>query len=376
MWQPNNSSREGVADMDLGRRIDRKALEQFCTDVFVKLGLPYEEARDSSEILVSADARGIASHGVGRLWRYSNGIKKGIMSGNVQPTVLRETPISLVLDANGAMGMSLSKKTMVRIIEKARISGAAFASIRNSNHYGIAGYYSEMAAREDMIGICMTNTAALGVPTFGRTAMFGTNPIAVSVPAHQERMFTLDMSTTAVTRGKIEVYEREGKVLPMGWAVDTTGAVTGDAGKLLDDMLYQRGGGLLPLGGAGEQFGGHKGYALAVMVDIMTAITSGGVFGKSVMDSEATSARVCHFFGAIRLDVFRDPEDLKSDMDRLLNELNTAEPAEGCERVYYAGQKEHEEQKRSDAQGVLLSEKVVQQLINIGKEFSLTFPNT
>ena len=277
--------------MDLGRRIDRKALEQFCTDVFVKLGLPYEEARDSSEILVSADARGIASHGVGRLWRYSNGIKKGIMSGNVQPTVLRETPISLVLDANGAMGMSLSKKTMVRIIEKARISGAAFASIRNSNHYGIAGYYSEMAAREDMIGICMTNTAALGVPTFGRAAMFGTNPIAVSVPAHQERMFTLDMSTTAVTRGKIEVYEREGKVLPMGWAVDTTGAVTGDAGKLLDDMLYQRGGGLLPLGGAGEQFGGHKGYALAVMVDIMTAITSGGVFGKSVMDSEATSAR-------------------------------------------------------------------------------------
>ena len=156
------------------------------------------------------------------------------------PTVLRETPISLVLDANGAMGMSLSKKTMGTVIEKARTTGTAFASIRNSNHYGIAGYYSEMAARADMIGICMTNTAALGVPTFGRMAMFGTNPIAISVPGHGPNLFTLDMSTTAVTRGKIEVYDREGKTLPQGWAVDTTGKVTGNATQLLEDAVSTR----------------------------------------------------------------------------------------------------------------------------------------
>jgi len=360
--------------MSEGIRVPRGDLEAFCADVFMKLGLSRGEAVDSAEILVAADARGIGSHGVGRLWRYENGIKKGIMSGGIQPAILRETPMSLVLDAQGAMGLSLSKHTMEKVIEKAETVGAAFASIRNSNHFGIAGYYTEMAARRDMIGICMTNTAALGVPTFGRSAMFGTNPIAVSVPALKGRMFTLDMATTCVTRGKVEVYDRENKALPLGWAVDTKGKETADAHSLLEDMLFQRGGGLLPLGGEGELFSGYKGYGLAVLVDIMTAITSGGVFGKSVMDSEATSARVCHFFGAIRLDLFRDPEELKTDMDRMLAELTGAEPAEGCGRVYYAGLKEHESEALSDRIGVPLTAKVAAQLKRIGDDLGVAFP--
>jgi len=360
--------------MSEGIRVPRGDLETFCTDVFMKLGLSRGEASDSAEILVAADARGIGSHGVGRLWRYENGIKKGIMSGGVQPEVLRETPMSLVLDAQGAMGLSLSKHTMEKVIGKAETVGAAFASIRNSNHFGIAGYYTEMAARRDMIGICMTNTAALGVPTFGRSAMFGTNPIAVSVPALEGRMFTLDMATTCVTRGKIEVYDRESKALPLGWAVDTKGKETADAHRLLEDMLFQRGGGLLPLGGGGELFSGYKGYGLAVLVDIMTAVTSGGVFGKTVMDSEATSARVCHFFGAIRLDLFRDPSELKVDMDRLLGELTGAEPAEGCDRVYYAGLKEHEAEALSGRIGVPLTAKVTERLKQIGQGLGVEFP--
>ena len=360
--------------MSEGIRVPRGDLETFCTDVFMKLGLSRGEASDSAEILVAADARGIGSHGVGRLWRYENGIKKGIMSGGVQPEVLRETPMSLVLDAQGAMGLSLSKHTMEKVIGKAETVGAAFASIRNSNHFGIAGYYTEMAARRDMIGICMTNTAALGVPTFGRSAMFGTNPIAVSVPALEGRMFTLDMATTCVTRGKIEVYDRESKALPLGWAVDTKGKETADAHRLLEDMLFQRGGGLLPLGGGGELFSGYKGYGLAVLVDIMTAVTSGGVFGKTVMDSEATSARVCHFFGAIRLDLFRDPSELKVDMDRLLGELTGAEPAEGCDRVYYAGLKEHEAEALSGRIGVPLTAKVAERLKQIGQGLGVEFP--
>ncbi len=360
--------------MSLTMRIEREKLEQFCAAVFMKLGLSADEAQDSAEILVAADARGIESHGVGRLWRYKNGLQRGIMTGGIQATVLRETPLSLVLDANGAMGLSLSKHTMARVIEKAKGSGAAFSSVRNSNHFGIAGYYSEMAARQDMIGVCMTNTAALGVPTFARKAMFGTNPIAFSIPAHDGRMFTLDMATTVVTRGKIEVYDREQKPLPAGWAVDAKGVGTTDAHRLLEDMLYQRGGGILPLGGEGELFSGYKGYGLAEVVDIMTAILSGGVFGQSVVDSQATSARVCHFFGAIRLDLFRDPEDIKSDMDRLLNELEHAEPAEGCARVYYAGLKEHEAEAESARLGVPLSEKVADQLKRIGEELGVPLP--
>jgi L-2-hydroxycarboxylate dehydrogenase (NAD+) len=355
-------------------RIGRGELVDFCAEVFMKLGLARAEASDSAEILVAADARGIGSHGLARLWRYENGIKKGIMSGGVEPRTLRETPMSLVLDAEGAMGLSLSKRTMDRVVGKAQAVGAAFASIRNSNHFGIAGYYAEMAARRDMIGVCMTNTAALGVPTFGRSAMFGTNPIAVAIPARSGRMFSLDMATTCVTRGKIEVHDREGKAIPLGWAVDTKGKGTVDARGLLEDMLYQRGGGLLPLGGEGEQFSGYKGYGLAVLVDIMTAVTSGGVFGKSVMDSEATSARVCHFFGAIRLDLFRDPEELKGDMDRLLDELSQAAPAEGCSRVYYAGLKEREAEALSERIGVPLSAKVVAQLERIGGDLGVEFP--
>ena len=355
-------------------RVNRKELERYCKLVFIHLGLSEEEASDCAQILVTADARGIGSHGVGRMRRYANGLKKKLMKGGIEPSVLWETPLSRVLDAQGAMGLSVSKKAMERVIDTAENHGVGFCSIRNSNHFGIAGFYTEMAARKDMIGVCMTNTAALGVPTFGRDAMFGTNPIAFSVPANNGRLFTLDMATTCVTRGKVEVYEREEKPLPLGWAVDTTGKGTTDAHQLLQDMLFQRGGGMLPLGGEGELSGGHKGYGLAVLVDIMTAITSGGVFGHSVMDSAATSARVCHFFGAIRLDMFREPSAFKKDMDALLDQLVSTRPAEGCERVYYAGLKEHEAESVSERIGVPLTPKVVEQLAQIGKEFSIAFP--
>ncbi len=360
--------------MEQAIRVERETLEQFCSQVFTHLGVPNEEALASAQILVAADARGIESHGVGRLWRYVNGIRKGVMMPKVKPVILRSSPLSLVLDAQGAMGMGLSKITMHQVIKKADKIGSSFASIRNSNHFGIAGYYTEMAARNDMIGICMTNTAALGVPTFGRTVRFGTNPIAVSVPATNGRMFTLDMATTCVTRGKVEVYKREGGPLPPGWAVDTTGKGTSNAEQLLEDMLYQRGGGMLPLGGEGELHGGHKGYGLSVLVDILTAVTSGGDFGQSVMDSAETSARVCHFFGALKLELFRDPEEFKTDMGRLLDELQNTPPAEGANRVYYAGLKEHEAEKECHELGVPISLKVAQQLRGIGEELHMDIP--
>ena len=356
---------------DYSVRVKRELLEQFCTSVFETLGSNSEEALDSAKILVSADARGIQSHGVGRLWRYVNGIQKRVMKTNVSPTIIQETPLSLVLDANGAMGMSLSKRSMMNVIGKAQHLGVAFCSVRNSNHFGIAGYYSEMAATSDMIGITMTNTAALGVPTFGTEALVGTNPIAISVPATNNRIFTLDMSTTCVTRGKIEVYNREGVPLPEGWAVDTNGEVTTDSFKLLDDMLFQRGGGILPLGGVGELHGGYKGFGLGVLVDIFSAVTSGGKFGKHVKDSEATSARVCHFFGAIKIDLFRNIDDFKKDMGHLLDDINNTRPSMGSERVYYAGQKEREHEKMCETHGVPLTIKVYEQLIKIGKDLNI-----
>ncbi|GHU19421.1 malate dehydrogenase [Spirochaetia bacterium] len=331
--------------------IPRFDLEKLCADIFTALGIPQEEAVDSAEILVSADARGIRSHGVARIKRYVDGISANLIKGNVQPTVLRETPVSLVLDAEGGMGLSLSKKSMECVISKAKDHGVGFCSIRNSNHFGIAGYYAEMAARQDMIGVTMTNTAALGVPTSAREAMFGTNPIAFAVPGLGDQMFSLDMATTAVTRGAVEVAAREGKPLPPGWAVGTDGLASSDPVRLLDDMLFKRGGGLLPSGG-------YKGYGLAVMVDILTAVSSGGVFGGAVMDSEITSARVCHFFMAFRIDLFRDPKEFKQDISRMLDELTALRPAKGADRVYYAGLKEQEAEKKCEKEGVPLTKEV------------------
>jgi len=243
--------------------------------------------------------------------------------------------------------------------------------VKDSNHFGIAGYYSEMAAKEDMIGIAMTNAAAMGVPTFAREAAFGTNPIAFAAPALNGKLFSLDMATTTVTRGKVEVYQREGKKLPPGWAVGTDGLVTTDPVKLLDDMLHQRGGGILPLGGEGELHSGYKGYGLGILVDILCAVASGGTFGRAVKDLEITAARVCHFFMAIRLDIFRPAGDFKKDMDSMLKDLNSLTPAEGADRVYYAGQKEHEMEAESEIKGVPLEEGVWKMLNSLADQLGI-----
>jgi LDH2 family malate/lactate/ureidoglycolate dehydrogenase len=302
------------------------------------------------------------------------GIKAHLVKGNVTPTILRETPISITLDAEGAIGLGLSVKYMRKLIGMAETQGIGICCIRNSNHFGIAGYYTEMAARHDMIGIAMTNTAALGVPTFARDAMFGTNPIAFAAPGLDGKMFSLDMATTCVPRGKIEVKLREGKKLPPGWAVGKNGRNTDDPVSLLDDMMYQRGGGLLPLGGEGETLGGYKGYGLAVLVDIMTALCSGGIFGRDVKDTEVSTARVCHFLMALRLDLFRDPQDFKRDMSAMLDALTALKPAEGAERVYYAGLKEHEQEAFSNKHGVPLSKTVWETLKACAESLNVSVP--
>lgn len=355
-------------------RVQRDNLEDFCSDIFGKLGMSPDKARDCSEILVAADARGIGSHGVARLWRYVNGIQAGIMKPETESEVIYQTPISRVIDAHGGIGLSLSKSIMKDVVQQAEVSGFSVAAVRDSNHFGVAGYYAMMALPKDMIGIAMTNTAALGVATFGRDVQFGTNPIAVAVPAAEQPAFVLDMATTVVTRGKIEEYHRESSPLPKGWAVDKEGADTSDSASLLQDMLVQAGGGILPLGGRGEEFGGHKGFGLGVLVDIMTAVTSGGIFGKSVVDSKKTSARVCHSFAAMRVDLFREASEFKADMDKLLLEISNSNPAVGQDRVYYAGLKEYEHELKCGKIGIPVTHKVWNILQNISIEQGVNLP--
>lgn len=354
--------------------IDREGLTEFCGEVFRRLGLVAPDALDAARVLVAADARGIPSHGVGRLRRYVNGLRTGLMIPDAEPVTIMETPSSLVVNARGAMGAPVSVRTMDRIVTKAKTAGAAFGSVRDSNHFGIAGYYAMQALPHDMIGIAMTNTAALGVPTFGRQVMFGTNPLAFAAPADREKAFVLDMSTTVVTRGKVEVCEREEKPLPLGWAVDKTGLPATNAASILDEMQHRLGGGILPLGGAGEVFGGHKGYGLAVMVDILCAVLSGAPNGAEVFDTATSSARVSHFFGAINIAAFRDPAEFRADMDRMLAGLRTTPVAEGEERVYFAGLREFEQEVECARVGVPVSVVTCETLRGIGQELNVRPP--
>jgi L-2-hydroxycarboxylate dehydrogenase (NAD+) len=355
-------------------RVRRADLVAFCQAIFERLGLSAEDAHAAADVLVAADARHIPSHGVARLWRYVNGLENGVMIPDAPSEAVMDTPTSLVIHAHGAMGASISVRTMRQIIDKARISGAAFATIGDSNHFGIAGYYAMMAMDAGMLGLAMTNTAALGVPTFGRQVMYGTNPIAFAAPADKERGFVLDMATTVVTRGKIEVYDRLDKPLPSGWAVDKTGLPATNARAILNDMFHRAGGGIMPLGGDGELFSGYKGYGLAIMVDILCAVLCGAPFGPGVADTATSSGRVSHFLGAIRVDTFRDPDAFRQDMDRLLRGLRECPPAEGAERVYFAGQKEFEAEDESLQRGAPVLSKTYDQIKGIGDRFDIAPP--
>lgn len=354
-------------------RVGYDELKNFCATVYEECGLNQEDAELASDVLTKADLRGIPSHGVARLRRYVNGLKTGQMLPGARSRTVRETVSSVVIDAAGGMGAPVSVRTMHRVIDKAKKSGAAFGCVFHSNHFGIAGYYAQMAAETDMIGIAMTNTAALGVPTFGRQVMFGTNPLAFCVPANREKFFLLDMSTTVVSRGKIELYASRKQALPYNWAVDKSGRSATNAENILHDMFYRSGGGILPLGGEGEQFGGYKGYGLAIMVDILCAVLCGAPFGPDICDTELSSARVSHFFGAIKLDCFRAPEAFKKDMDKMLRQLKNTPAAEGSERVYVAGEKEFENEE-NHRNGVPLSFPTYETLQNIAAEFGLEAP--
>jgi LDH2 family malate/lactate/ureidoglycolate dehydrogenase len=352
-------------------------LKEFCVQVFTKMDIPEEDARITANVLVTADLRGIDSHGVARLRRYVNGLRSGMMRAHPEIKTVAETPVTARIDAGGGLGQPVSHRAMETAIRKAQEYGAGFVTVRNSNHYGIAGYYAMMALEHDCIGISMTNAAVLVVPTFGRDAMLGTNPISVAAPAGKERPFVLDMATSTVPRGKLEVYNRLEKPIPLGWATDESGTPTTDAGRVLDNFKQRAGGGLLPLGGAGELLRGYKGYGLALWVDIFTAVLSGAAYADLVYPKDDAGnplpSAIGHFFGAWRVDAFRPADEFKAAMDDLQQRLKNAPKAEGEERIYIHGEKEYEEADRRANNGIPLNPKVAADLEAIGAEFGVEF---
>ena len=358
-------------------RIQAEPLKAFCRRVFEKLDVPPEDAKVTADNLVLADLRGISSHGVARLRRYVKGLQDGVMLADPKIEVVQETTTTALIDGGAGLGQPVSARAMRMAIQKAREAGAGFVAVRNSNHYGIAGYYALMALKEEMIGISMTNAAVLVVPTFGRDAMLGTNPISVAAPAGEERAFVLDMATSTVPRGKLEVYDRQEKPLPLGWATDERGVATEDAGKVLKNLLARAGGGLLPLGGAGEVMGGHKGYGLALLVDVLCGVLPGAGYANTIYPKTAEGkplpANVGHFFGALRVDGFRPLDEFKATMDDIIRRLKGSPKAEGEERIYIHGEKEFEMEDERRVKGVILHPKVIADLQGIADELGLVY---
>ena len=352
-------------------------LTQLCRQVFEKLGVPAKDAITTSEVLVLADLRGIDSHGVARLRRYYNGLKTGMMFPKPEIKVVYETPVSARIDGGGALGQVAGRKGMDLAIEKALKNGFGFVAVGNSNHYGIAAYYSLMALKHDLIGISLTNSDAYVVPTFGRSVMLGTNPISVTVPTKKEKPFVLDMSTAVATLGKVEVYGRMGKKIPQGWATDESGQSCDDPVRVLANIKGKVGGGLLPLGGVGEEFGGHKGYGLDLLVDILSGVLSGSantnLLYPKTSDGKPLPSLVGHFFGAMRIDFFRPVEDFKKDMDDLIRRLRNSPKAEGCDRIYIHGEKEFELEEKYRKEGIPLYYKVYDDLKAIAGEVGVAF---
>ncbi|MDD5729060.1 MAG: Ldh family oxidoreductase, partial [Victivallales bacterium] len=323
---------------------------------------------------------GIESHGTARLRSfYAKRLQAGGISPTPQVKTVSETPVTAVMDGGGGLGHPTAFRAMRLAIRKAVSNGAGFVTVHNSNHFGIAGYYAMMALEEGCIGLVMTNSNPWVVPTFGRNAMLGTNPLAVAAPSGREYPFVLDMATSTVAVGKLEACERLGKAIPLQWGTDANGIPTSSPAMVLENGKAGLGGGLLPLGGAMEMAGGYKGYGLAVLVDIFCALLAGGKYADQIAGhqsgGETKPGNISHFFGAWRVDAFRPLSAFQADLDDLLQRLKSSPKAEGQGRIYVAGEKEFEETERRLRNGIPLPDAVLSDLQRLGTEFGVAFPS-
>jgi len=353
-----------AVNQDTNKRINHEKLTRFVQAAFEKLGVPAADAQIAAETLVAADLRGVDTHGVIRFSPYAWYVKwlsDGSMTAKPNIRVISETPSTALLDGDRGMGMVIGHRAMELAIEKAKQCGIGMVGVRNSRHYGMSAQYAMQALAHDMIGIAMTNAGRQVVPTFGREARFGTNPMCFAVPADKELPFVLDMATTTAAAGKLELAARLEKSIPTGWALDEKAQAT------QDPRIAQRARRLLPLGGSRDN-GSHKGYGLAVLVEILCGVLTGTVTALNA-DQDPRG----HFFGAIRVDAFRPVAEFKKDMDRLIRELKSTPPIEGQRRVYVAGEIEFETAEERAERGIPLLPSVLKGLREVSEQLGLPY---
>ncbi len=348
-------------------RFDHQALRAFTRDVFIRFGVPADDADTAAGVLIHADLLGIDSHGVARLAGhpgYVPGLRRGIIRPAARPRIIKETASTALLDGDAGLGGVVSTRAMELAIAKAAESGVGIVTVTNSHHFGICCHYSMLALQHNMIGVAMTNAAPQTVPTYGKHALLGTNPISVAVPAGDERPFILDMATSVVAAGKVEIAQRTEKPIPVGWLVDANGVSTTDPSALWT------GGALLPLGSQPD-LSSHKGYGLAVVVDILCGVLSGAGF-SSILDQIGWTAG--HFFLALQIEAFRPLSSFRAMMDEMIRTLKRADPAPGYERVYVHGEKELDAESDRLQNGIPLHPVVVDSLRGLATELGVPLP--
>jgi len=347
-------------------------LADFTKSVFLKIGCSTEHADTATNALLSADLRGIDSHGVARLSGYVRLWEAKRVNATPDINVIHETPSTAVIDGDSGLGLVVAPFAMQIAIEKAKQVGTGWVSVQNSNHFGIAAHHAMMALKNDMIGIAMTNASPLVAPTFSIDKMLGTNPICVAAPAGIEPAFVADLATTTAANGKLEILQRKNLQTPDGWVQDKDGNASNDPHAL------KTGGALLPLGGDRDH-GSHKGYALGAVVDIFSALLSGANYAPWVppfpayvpMPAQQPGKGIGHFLGAMRIDAFRPADDFKKSMDHWIQGFRNAKTVAGEEKVLVPGDPEREFEEERIEGGIPLLEVVVADLNKLAEKFAL-----
>lgn len=343
-------------------------LREFCERVLGHYGVPVVDARTAADVLLAADLRGIDSHGVARLVTYCDMLELGRINPRCSPRIVRETPSTATVDGDNGLGLVVGPWANRVAMDKADAAGSGWVSVRNTNHYGIAGWYVLRALERELIGWAMTNSTKLVAPLWGAERMLGTNPIAIAFPGLEEPPIVIDMASCAAAYGKVEIARRKGEPIPAGWAIDRNGAQTCDPQAMID------GGALLPLGSERER-GGHKGYALALMVDVLSAVLSGANWGpftppfalRQEVPARSVGQGIGHFFGALRIDGFVEPHEFKRQIDDLVRTFRRTKPAPGTQGPLLPGDPERAAERERAAHGIPLVPAVVEDLRAVSK---------
>jgi len=357
--------------------VDFDLLEKFMKDAFNAIGIPEEEAAVCAEVLIASDKRGIDSHGIGRFKKiYIDRINDGILNTTTNIEVVKDGPTTAVIDGHNGMGMVIGKRSMQLAIDKAAEYGLGMVAVRNTTHYGIAGYYALMAIENGMIGITGTNARPSIAPTFGVENMLGTNPLTIGFPTDEEFPFVLDCATSVSQRGKIEAYSRLGKNLPEGWVIGKDGTSKTDSTQVLKDLVAGTAA-LVPVGGIGEETAGYKGFGYAAVVEVLSAALQDGKFLKDLMGYDKDGKKIPyplgHFFIAINTEAFMGLDVFKRVAGEIMRKLRASEKMPGEDRIYTAGEKEHEAWLFRKDKGARVDVQLQKEIIEVRNKYNLPY---